>query len=227
MFGSGPDGVPLDDHVFSFPPNHGDEVLSSRFAVIAWTFNIDFLNLYGVSPMYEKQFQGYDHADLLQPSLSRADDGLVFNKPWNPSYIMILAFFGGFSAGGILVLFNETRLGLGGRRFLWLVPLFFVIWLGWIAAVEFTVAESLPGFGEGEGFHNLTRAVNRLLGVFLVWLMAFSQRRRFKIFERRMLEPGSIWGPALGALVAGGLLSLVAHGILSAILESPVPGGGP
>ena len=50
--------------------------------------------------------------DLFSPTLTPDDDIQGFDRPWNPNYLPLCAFFGGFVGTSLLVWMNQARLGV-------------------------------------------------------------------------------------------------------------------
>ena len=152
--------------------------------------------------------------DLLQPSLSSADDRQGFQNPWNPRNLMWVAVFGGVLASGALVVHNERRLGIQ-NRIKWLIPLILVIW---IATMYLTISTDVMDPGD-DGFSLALgrnfRMFNRVIGLVMAWVLLIPQRRRFEIFETGDEEPASLWRPAIAAAVVSSALQIAIFYILS------------
>ena len=139
--------------------------------------------------------------DLFRPTLSREDDRHGFQNPWNPANLMWTALFGGVLASGILILFNDKRLGLPSRA-RWLAPVILVIWVATIV-----LAVNMTGFETNDSDLNRSlgrnyRIIIRVVSLVVAWVMLIPQRRRFTIFATGEQEAASLWKPALGAILA-------------------------
>jgi hypothetical protein len=145
--------------------------------------------------------------DLLRPSLTEEDDAIGFDRPWDPSSLVMLAFFGGLVAGGGLLALNFRRLGLKDR----FVPALLTVALSeivWTCALIWLI---------GYGSHPLIDFVSwrsyglaaHIFTCFLALVMARFQQKRYRLFKTRRLPDGKLFVPALAALAVGLVVNFV------------------
>lgn len=136
--------------------------------------------------------------DLLTPVLTADDDAVGFDRPWNPWYLVMVAFFFGMLAGGGLLAVNFRRLGQG-RRF------------GPAAAVVLATTVALiagwlllePRTGSSRALYESLRIGRRAVAVLVAIGLATLQRRRFRLLEVCDLPAGMLLGPAVLAIALG------------------------
>ena len=134
--------------------------------------------------------------DLFQPTIRDEQSGSG-EPPWRPESILYPAFYGGPLAGATLGVLNGARLGLPRPRLL-------VIAAAGLAAFAGRAAVTVALSG-GSGL----RLVGSVAGV-LVWLVVLAfQRKPFRAYTFRDVEPDSLVGPGIAAAVGCGLLEIV------------------
>lgn len=129
--------------------------------------------------------------DLFTPSLTEEDDATGFERPWNPWSLVVLTFFAGIPAGGSLLALNFSRLGIP-RKVLSAV----------IAVILATlVFAALRAWGlthlSDEGQRRLFNVAQRALETLTAGAIAWTQRRRHRVFRGAVGAEGKLLLPGL------------------------------
>lgn len=145
----------------------------------------------------------YDE-ELLQPSLDAAFDVRGFRKPWNPSRLLWVAFFGGPLGAGALYGDNYARLNRPDARL-----------ACWIGGLVLALAAALAGawlFESGalEGADKQRTQMFRwgLQGgcVAIGWFLTRDQAKAFRAFEASGGSAGKLLLPGIVACVLSALV---------------------
>lgn len=161
------------------------------------------------------------HSDdeLLRPSLTEDDDAVGFDQPWNPWSLVVLTFFFGITPGIGLLAFNYQRLGIKGRLYSTLA-VGLVLEIGLTALHVWAVQAGwiqLQNRDDMRTFRMIARVISLLAAV----IVAQTQQKRFRLFQRSDLPAGHLLKPALAAIAAGLILDAIeAAIILPVLLES-------
>lgn len=162
--------------------------------------------------------------DLLSPALTRADDAVDFDRPWNPSWLTLAAFFGGLAAGGWLLAENYRRLGQPEKRW----PLFAALAVGWLAI---TIGSTWLHFHGWPGWYTAgdvnhqrnARFATRMFTLGIALAVTAQQQARWRIWAAH----GGAHAPLLRpALIAIGAATVAQMGIVWAMAEA-FEGGQP
>jgi nitrogen fixation-related uncharacterized protein len=156
--------------------------------------------------------------ELFQPSLTEDDDVAGFNQPWNPWTLVVLTFFFGIVPGVGLLAFNYERLGIKGRLYGTLavaVVIEVLATLIYVWAVQSGTVDP-ANRDDWRPFRFAIKAGFVLTAI----LVARTQQKRFRLFERSGLPAGHLLKPALAAIAVGLCLDLLEGAlILPAILN--------
>jgi hypothetical protein len=161
-----------------------------------------------------------DDDDLLQPVLTRADNAVGFDRPWNPAWLTFATFFGGLAAGGWLLAENWRRLGHPERRW----PLFAGMALAWLALTAATTWLHLRGWPGVYEAHSSVHARNarnvaRLLTLGLALAVTARQQKRWKLWLAHGGEHAPLLQPAVGAIALAALAQFGVVTLLRAISD--------
>jgi|GEM_PF-1937798 len=155
--------------------------------------------------------------DLLEPTLDENDDLRGFENPWNPSSLVLAAFFAGPFAGGYLVASNFKRLGMRNRFYR---ALCLFVGLGLVIWVSFTTLTYLEWIArEGVGARRLFRWTIQGLTALAAYLVTRSQRARFRLFVASGCDPARLWAPGILAFVVGLGLDFAMTQLVRELLE--------
>ena len=149
------------------------------------------------------------HDDLLKPTLRPGIDVARFDRPWNPSSLMYVAFFGGIAGGGALFAINAKRLGMPEevRR---IVIGTVVLTLVSTVAVAWFVVQAGDDREAMRANRGMVRFAVVAVGLVLANWMAKRQRPSYEAYDYSDREKGTLWPYAVGALLFGA----VVHGVL-------------
>ncbi len=130
--------------------------------------------------------------ELFRPTIEARQAPL--KPPWRPGSIVYPAFFGGPLAGTVLGLLNGRRLSLGWRAML-------AIGVAGVAAIVGRGVATVMTDGQTSG-----RLLGALAGAAIWGVIAFVQKRHFRVFELAGGEPSSLVGPGFAAAIGCGVL---------------------
>ena len=140
--------------------------------------------------------------DLLQPSLTREDNLVSFQKPWNPLGLFFVAVFGGILPAGLLASANFHRLGLGRRRLIMALELTLATSLFLALIVALIAKFWAPSITDNS---LLLVLYNRALALGMIWSLVRQQSRRFGLYASGNAV-GTIFPYAIGAIATAGIL---------------------
>lgn len=148
-------------------------------------------------------------ADLLTPVLTEEDDALGFDRPWNPWFLLLIAFVFGIVPGGVLLALNFRRLGRPRGT----VPALAVVVAA--ALMDSAAWAIVDRFVDPEGSAFGYLGFGALVAPRLVALaIARRQRRRFRLCRACGVETGGLRLGA-GAVIVLGIAAEI--GILNII----------
>lgn len=137
--------------------------------------------------------------DLLQPTITHADDAVDFDRPFQPMWMVYLTPILGLLFTGSVLVYNYGRLGMGQRRVpaaIFVVLASAVLFFGSIILLDALLDEN--GESKSIGFVRIGMIV---LATLVCYLLARDQTRRHRIFEHANL-PKPSWQPVILAGVA-------------------------
>lgn len=137
----------------------------------------------------------------MRPCLTEEDDAVEFDRPWNPTNLLLLTFFGGLPAGGVLFALNERRLGRPEHFTRTLVVMIGASLVVYGVLAYLRVAGIFTA-GEGD-VKSVSRLVVRGISVGVAMIFSWQQSKRFRLAEMHDVEMGKHLAPVLLALVLG------------------------
>lgn len=150
--------------------------------------------------------------ELLRQSLTEDDDAAGFDRPWNPWSLVMLTFFFGITTGLGLLAFNYQRLGIKGRLYATLgIAVALEILL--TACHVWAVQNGLIVWGDRDDMRTL-RLGTRVVSVLVAVLIAHTQQKRFRLFQRSNLPAGPLLIPAVIAIAVGIALDFMEAAIM-------------
>lgn len=152
--------------------------------------------------------------DLFTQSLTVEDDVAGFDRPWNPWSLVMLTFFFGVMPGIGLMAFNYQRLGIQRRLYVTLAILVLLEVLLTVAHL-WAVQNGLIVWGNREDMRTV-RLATRIVSVLAAVLIAQTQLKRFRLFQRSGLPAGPLLIPAVIAIAIG-----FAFDVLEATIMTP------
>lgn len=126
--------------------------------------------------------------DLLQPTLTDADDLRGFNRPYNPWSLVLVVFFAGILYGSLMQAWNFHR--LGRRRGVVLTVVTAVVVYA-LTTFSFVAIVAAIGPEKSGDYAQLSRFGLRLSWVIPALVVAKLQQRRFRVFQHGDEEPAS------------------------------------
>jgi hypothetical protein len=147
------------------------------------------------------------HDDLLKPTLRPGLDTTRFERPWNPSSLVYIAFFGGIAGGGSLFALNAKRLGMNEevRRIVIgtiALTLISTLVLAWVLAQS--------GM-EGRSNVRLARFGFLIVAILLAKWIARRQQPSFEAYDYSDRPKGKLWPYGIAAVLFG----MFVHGVLA------------
>ncbi|WP_372364946.1 hypothetical protein [Candidatus Uabimicrobium sp. HlEnr_7] len=154
--------------------------------------------------------------DLLSPTLTIEDESIGIDEPWNPNIILFITFFFGLITGGLLLAYNFGRLGMGKYLRLTIIITIFLATI--ISVCTFLlIAENIIDVKNSKE-KTLLRVGQRGLSLFIAFCIIRKQRKRYRLAQMCDIENGSLWSPAIAAIVAAIFIGGFINGVVKIIV---------
>ena len=145
--------------------------------------------------------------ELFKQSLTEQDDAQGFDRPWNPWSLVMLTFFFGITAGGGLLAFNYQRLGIKGRLYITIAIVLAAEVL--LTVIHLWTVQSGLIDPQNRDEMRTFRLGTKVAFVLAAAIIAQTQQKRFRLFQRSDLPAGNLLIPALIGIAVGVGLDLI------------------
>lgn len=158
-----------------------------------------------------------DDADLLQPSLGEDFEVRRFQRPWSPSSLLWVAFFGGPIGAGLMYTLNYRRLARPRSGWICLLGTL-VVSLALVLTVGGLAGRPSMRDGSPDSSRMIRYGIQAICLVIGLGL-THDQSRAFRAFESAGHSPGKALVPALLAIALNIIILLVTLPAAAALLH--------
>lgn len=133
------------------------------------------------------------HIELLQPTITDADDVAGFDRPYDPIWMVYVTPLVGLLFTGLVLAYNYGRLGMPNRRIPAAIFAIVASTTLFVGAIYLAAALAVQGIVGYTGFIWIGRIA---LSLALCYWIARDQQRRYRIFAHSNL-PKPSWRPVV------------------------------